>query len=452
MKIIVAGCGKIGTTLIKSLSAEGHDLVVVDNSAESISNIVNVYDVMGVVGNVVDCETLAEAGADSAEMFVACTGSDEFNMLSCFMAKRLGAAHTIARIRNPEYNDQSLDFMKGQLSLSMAINPEFLAAKELFDILRMPSAVKIETFAGGSFEMIEIRLKDDSDLDGMSLRELREKYKARVLICAVQREDEVYIPDGNFVLKKGDRIGLTAPPVEIAKFLRSIGHLRKQAKNIMILGGSRTAYYLAKMLSSVGRSVKIIDQDPKVCTELSEALPGASIICGNGAEQDLLLEEGIRDTDAFVALTGRDEENILISIYAGLQNVPKVISKVNRDELSSMAAKLGLDSIVSPRQTIANVLVQYARALENSRGSNVETLYKLMDDKVEALEFKVADDPRITDIPLRLLQIKQNILIAGIIRGRRTIVPEGNDTIQAGDKVIVLAENHPLHDLADILR
>lgn len=452
MKIIVAGCGKIGTTLVECLVAEGHDVVVIDSLSEVISTVANIHDVMGVCGNAADTETLEEAGVDTAELFIASTSSDELNMLACFIAGRMGAAHTIARIRNPEYNDKSLDFLKKHLDLSMSINPELLAARELLRILQMPSAVKVENFAGRSFEMVEIRLPEDSELDGITLRGLREKYKTNILIGVVQRGDDVHIPDGNFALKNGDKIGLVARHSDIVKFLRSIGLMRKQAKSVMIIGGSRTAFYLADMLSSVGTSVKIIEKDPSLCHELSELLPDASIICGDGSEQEVLLEEGIRSTDAFVALTGMDEENILISIYAGLQNVPKVISKVSREELTPMAKKLGLDCVVSPSNFISDVLVSYARALDNSLGSNIESLYKLMDGKIEALEFISATDPRLNDIPLKDLATKSNILIAGIIRGRRTIVPGGNDCIQAGDRVIILSENQRLSDLSDILR
>jgi trk system potassium uptake protein TrkA len=452
MKIIVVGCGKIGTTIISSLVSEGHDLVALDSDPAVIAGITNIYDVMGVCGNGADCEILKEAGIDKTELFVAVTGSDELNMLSCFLAKKMGAKHTIARIRNPEYNDSSLGFMKQQLGLSMAINPELLAAQELFNILKLPSAVKIETFSGRNFEMIEIRLKDDSALNGMKLSELRGRYKAKFLVCTVQRGDQVCIPDGNFELKSGDKIGLTASPAEIQKLLRAMGVLQKQARSVMILGGSRTAYYLAKMLSSIGNSVKIIEQDRQTCRELCDALPKAVIINGDGAQQELLLEEGIRSLDAFVALTGMDEENILISIFAASQNVSKVISKVNRDELASMAEKLGLDCIVSPKKIISDILVRYARALQNSLGSNVETLYNLMDGRAEALEFNVRSDSRLTHIPLKELRLKPNVLIAGIIRDRKTIIPAGEDMILPGDKVVVLAAGQRLQDLSDILK
>lgn len=451
MKIIVCGCGKIGEALVSALAAEGHNVTAIDRDAAVVTALANVEDVMGVCGNGVDCETLENAGVRQTELFLAVTGSDEFNMLACFLAKRMGATHTIARIRNPEYNDSSLDFMKRELDLSLAINPDMLAADALYDILKMPSAAKIETFSGRHFEIMELILKENSPLDGMTLRELRQKYKARVLICLVQRGEDVTIPGGDFVLKSGDRIGLTASPAEAIRFLRQTELIQKQTKSTMILGGSRTAFYLAKMLVESGVDVKIIEKDPAVAAELSDSLPEAVIIRGDGAEQELLLEEGIRTTDAFVSLTGMDEENILISIYAASQNVPKVISKVNRNELFAMAGKLGLETVVSPKKIIADVVVQYARALENSRGSKIETLYKLLDGRVEAIEFAVTETPGVTGIPLRELSLKPNILLAGIIRGRKTIVPDGEDQLLAGDKAIILAAGQRLGDLGDIL-
>ncbi len=450
MKILVCGCGKIGSAIIEKLSEEGHDVTVIDRDGAVVTEITNIYDTMGVVGNCADCETLSDAGVASAELFIAATGSDEVNMLSCFLAKRMGASETIARIRNPEYNDESLDFMKRELGLSMAINPELLAARELFDILKLPSAAKVETFARRSFEVVELKLKENSPLDGFALRELSEKFKTRVLVCMVQREHEFFIPDGNFVLRSNDRIGIVASHIEITNFLSHTGLMLKSAKRVMLLGGSRTAFYLAKMLEGSGSTVKIIECDRAKAEELARSLPDASIIKGDGAEQELLLEEGLRSMDAFAALTGLDEQNILISIYAQTQNVPKVISKVNRPELLSLAEKLGVDSVISPKNVIADVLVQYARALENSRGSNVETMYNLMDGAAEALEFNVNSASSVTNIPLKELTLKPNIIIAGIIRSHKTIVPGGNDMILTGDRVIVICAGRKLYDLTDI--
>ena len=451
MKIVVVGCGKIGSDIIARLVKEGHDIVAVDRNQTFVNNITNIYDVMGLCGNGADSDILKEAGVETAELFVAVTGSDELNMLSCFLARKLGAKNTIARIRDHEYNDQSLGFLKENLELSMAINPELLTAKELFNILKFPSAVKIETFSRGNLEMIEFRLKPDSVLDGMTLMEMRDKHKAKVLVCYVQRDDEIFIPDGNFALKSGDRIGLTASQNELEKFFRSLGTFKKRAKNVMIMGGSRTALYLAEMLTRIGSSVKIIEINADVCEQLSDALPEAVIIHGDGAQQELLLEEGIDSLDAFVALTGMDEENILISIFAASKNVPNVISKVNRDALDRMAQNLGLDCIVSPHKIIANVAMSFARALQNSLGSNIETLYQLADGKAEALEFNVKSDSKVINIPLKALQLKQSILIAGILRGQKTIIPAGDDMILEGDNVIIIAAEHRLQDLDGIL-
>ena len=452
MNIIVIGCGKIGATILANLVEEGHNVVAVDNNPDVITELTNIYDVMGACGNGADCEILEEAGVSSADLVIAATGLDEFNMLSCFLAKKMGAECTIARIRNPEYNDRSLGFMRQQLDLSMVINPELSAAHELYNILKLPSAAKIETFSGRNFEMIEIRLKSDSAFDGMRIADLRSRFNAKFLICAVQREESAYIPDGNFILKSGDKIGITATPAEITKLFKELGIQQKQARNIMILGGGRIAYYLTKKLCAAGIKVTIIERDRKICEELCEALPKAVIVHGDGAGQELLLEEGLHSVDAFVALTGMDEQNILISAFAQAQNVPKVIAKVNRDELIPLAEHWGLDCLISPKKHIADILVQYVRALENSVGSSMETLYKLMDDKVEALEFKVKSDFPKLGVPFKELKTKNNILIAGIMRDRKSIIPAGDDCLIAGDKVIVLAANQRINTLSDILK
>ncbi len=450
MKIIVVGCGKIGTNIIGELVKENHDVVAIDKSPALIQEITTIHDVMGVVGNGTDCETLEEAGVNEAELLISVTDSDEMNMLSCFLAGKMGASHTIARIRNPEYNDKSLGFMKEQLNLSMAINPELNAARELYRLLKLPAAAKIETFSGRNFEMVEIKLKNESVLDGLSLIEFRKKYHMNLLICVVKRDDEVYIPDGNFVLKSGDRICVTARPAEIMNFFKILGTPRKKSKNVMILGASKTAFYLAKMLLDGGSNVKIIDLNPDKCAQFSEALPGAVIINGDGARQELLLEEGIQNTDAFISLTGMDEENILISYYAASQNVPHVITKANREEFVTMAEKLGLDCIVTPKKLISDILVRYARGLHNSLGSKIETLYKIMDGRAELLEFIVQSDCALNGIAIKNLKIKESTRIAGIIRGRKIIIPTGDDCMLSGDKVIILTAIKGLGDLNDI--
>lgn len=454
MKIIIVGGGKIGATLIESLEGEGHDITVVDREQKVIDEISNIYDVMCVCGNAVDNDTLNEAEVSSADLLISVTDSDEINMLICFIAKKMGAAYTVARIRNPEFNDKRMDQIKQYLDISLTINPEFLAAQEIFNILKLPAAINIETFSRRNFSMIELLLKEGSSLDGMSLIDLRKKYNLNFLISIVKRGEEVHIPDGNFVLKCGDHICLTANFIEIQKLLKMLGLAKKHSKSVMILGATTTAYYLSKMLLRSGSEVTIIDKNIDKCNTFAEKLPEAVIINGDGAEQELLMEEGITSADAFVSLTGMDEENILISFFAQSQNVSRVVAKVNRNELASMAEKLGLDSIVSPKKAASNVITSYARALQNSLGSNVETMYKLMGGSVEALEFNVQADFKNQHIPLKDMKLKKDVLIAGIIRKRKAFVPTGDDEIIAGDKIIVIAKSgdQKMNDLSDILR
>ena len=454
MKIIIVGGGKIGATLIENLEAEGHDITLIDSEQKVIDEISNIYDVMCVCGNAVDNDTLNEAQVSKAELLIAVTESDEINMLICFIAKKMGASYTVARVRNPEFNDKRMAEVKQFLDISLSINPELLAAQEIFNVLKLPAAINIETFSRRNFSMIELLLKEGSHLDGTSLIELRKKYNLNFLISVVKRDEEIYIPDGNFVLKCGDHICLTANFTEIQKLLKELGLSKRQSKSVMILGATTTSYYLAKMLLRSGTEVTIIDKDKDRCNRFAEELPGAVIINGDGAEQEVLMEEGITTVDAFTALTGIDEENILISIFAQSQNVPRVVAKVNRSELASMAEKLGLDSIVSPKKAASNVITSYARAIENSVGSNVETMYKLMDGRVEALEFNVQPDFKNQNIPLKDMKLKKDVLIAGIIRKRKAFVPNGLDEIMAGDKIIVIAKSgeEKMNDLADILR
>ena len=452
MKIIVTGCGKIGVAAIESLVNEGHDVIAIDNRLEAVEEIRDVYDVMCLCSNGADFNTLNEAGVADADMFIAVTGCDELNMLSCIIAKKMGAKHTVARVRNPEYNDKSLGYIKQQIGLSLILNPELLVAKEIFNILKFPAAINVETFSRGNFEMAELLLRDNSPIAGMNLIELRKKFQANYLICVVQRGDDVFIPGGNFILQSGDRIGITADPNEIQKLLKMLGILQKSVRDVMILGGGRIAYYLSKMLIASGNSVKIVDSDRARCETLSDILPQARIINGDGTDQELLIEEGLAASDSFVALTGMDEENILVSIFATTKQVKKVIAKVNGSELSDMAEKLGLDCIVTPKHTVSGIISRYARAIANSAGSNVETLYKLMDGKAEAAEFNVAPDFEYRDIPIKDLKLKKSILISGIIRKRKAIIPSGDDMIKAGDKVIVIAAKTVLNDLSDIMR
>ena len=452
MKIVIVGCGKIGTTIVESLLAEGHDIIAVDNAPSVINEITNIHDVMGVCGNASDFETLSEAEVSKAELFVAVTGSDEMNMLSCFIAKQMGAAHTVARIRNPEYNANSAGFLKQSLGLSMSVNPDLLAAQELYRVLQLPAAANVETFSRRNFEMIELKLHDDSPLDGMKLIDIRKKYPYNYLVCAVLRGEEVFIPDGNFELHGGDRIGITATMNDIQKLFRDLGLTSKQTKNVMLLGASRTAFYLTKMLIAGGVNVKAIEKDKERAVRLLDRNPNAVVIHGDGTNNELLLEEGLTSMDAFVSLTGMDEQNILVSYAAADAGVPKVITKVNTPDFYTMAQKLGLDTLISPQKLISDVFLRYARALENSLGSNIETMYKLMNGKAEALEFTASREFKKFNIPLKDMKFKSNIIIAGIIRGRKVMIPRGEDVIMEGDRVVVISSTQGMTDLTDIVK
>ena len=453
MKIIIVGCGLIGETIIESLVAEKHDVIAIDQDLAVVQRISDTYDVMGVCASGTEYASLKEAGVESAELFIAVTGSDELNMLSCFVANRMGAKYTVARIRDLENNEDSLSFMKQQLGLSMAINPERLMAEAIFNVIKLPSASKVERFSGRRLEMVEVLLKPDSELVGLSLIELRKKFDEKFLICAVGRGDETFIPNGNFVLNSGDKIAVISATRDLHRIISLLGVEQKQVKDVMILGAGITANYLAKMLVSSRHRVKIIESDREVCDEVCEALPNdIRVINGDGMSQDLLLEEGILSTDAFVALTGRDQDNILISFYAKSQEVPKIISKVNSEELSTIAEKLGLDTMISPRKIVANLMVRYARARESARDSQIESLYSIMSGHAEAVEFKVLPDFKYTNIPLKDMTIVDGVLIAGISRGKEAIIPNGDDVILPGDEVIIVAHGKRILSLADIIK
>lgn len=452
MKVIIAGCGKIGKSVIVSLISEGFDVVAVDNNESVVSELTNTLDVMCVCGNATDSETLKEAGAEMAELFVAATASDEINMLACFIARRLGAKHTVARIRNPEYNGVNLGFLQHELELTSSINPEFITANAIFSALKLADNVKTEGFAGGRFELVELELSKDSPLCEKSLVEINKEKIGRFLVCAVKRGEDVYIPDGKFVLKEGDVIGLTASADEMHRLLKTFGGIRKGLDSVMLLGAGRISHYLAKMLIAAGISVKVIDSDPQSCARFSVNVPSAVVIRGDGSSHDLLEEEGISTTDAFVAATGIDEENILLSVYAASTFGTVTVTKINSESLVKMAGGLGLQKIASPQMLISDVIASYARALHNTEGSDVETLYKVMDGKAEALEFKVLPDFKYCGVPLREMKLKSNILVGGIVRGRKTIIPSGDDVFNPEDRVVVISAGTKLDDLSDIMR
>lgn len=449
MNIIIVGQGKLGTTMTKQLAAEGHDVAVIDIRRETVVSVVDAYDVMGICGNGASKEILEEAGAAKAKLIIAATASDELNILACLIAKRMGTEHSIARVRNPDYANQN-QFLRSELGINMIVNPEFETANEISRIIRFPSAANLDSFARGKVEIASLRVHSDNPLCDMAIWDLRKKTKAKVLICAVQRDDEVFIPSGDFVIKCDDVISLTGTRSELVSFMRQCKVYKHKVKNVMIVGGGRIGYYLAKLLSDTGRNIKLIEHDETKCFALSDSLPDVTVIHGDGTDQDILDEQHLESQDALVALTGIDEENIIVSMYAESKNVNKVITKVNRHSYSILN-DIGLETIVSPQIVAGNLVTRYVRALHNSAdNAQIQTLHKLVNGKVEAAEFIVPENAGYIDIPFKDLNLLPNLLIGCIMRNGKIIFPGGGDVMKAGDGVIVVTANRILEDLHDI--
>ena len=446
MNIIIIGCGKVGRTLAEQLSNEKHNIVIVDIIEKKIQDTTEDIDIMGLLGNASSINTLLDAGIETADLLIAVTGSDELNLLCCLIAKKVSKCHTIARVRNPVYSKE-LGFIKQSLGISMIINPEHAAAIEIARILRFPSAIKIDTFAKGRVELLKFKIKPEFKLNNMSVMEFGERYKNLILIGAVERGEEVSIPSGNFILKDNDIVSVIASPINSALFFKKIGIHTHQVKSTMIVGGGTLSYYLAKILLSMKIRVLIVESNAARCEQLSELLPGATIIHGDGTDKNLLLEEGLTRVESFVTLTNLDEENILLSLFAKKNSNAKLVSKVNRIAFDDIIEGLDIGSVIYPKYITADYILQYVRAMQNSIGSNVETLYK-----AEALEFSIHDDCPFLNIPLADLDICDNLLVACINRNGVILIPRGQDSIQAKDTVIVVTTIKGLNDIQDILK
>ena len=450
MKIVVCGDGKVGQTVSYQLSKEGHDVVIIDKNLKVVSHTTNTMDCLCIHGNAASREVLIEAGAKEADLLIAVTSSDEINLLCCLMAKKLGVKHTIARVRNPEYS-KDIQYIQSDLGLSMSVNPELQAAVEIARSLRFPSAIKNDSFAKGRVDLVEFKVKPNSILIHTQLKNLEKVSGVKVLVCAVMRHGKAIIPDGNFEFEEGDKVSITAKPSEILLFFMAIGVPCQKIKNVMIIGGGRIAYYLSKMLIEMNYNVKIIEMNEEKAKELAFKLPKATTINADATEHEILMEEGLGVTDAFITLTGMDEENILLALYANRANVKKAVAKVNRIDFGDVLSDVGLDSIVAPKKVVSNQITRYVRAMHNSMGSNVETLTKIINDEVEALEFRVADTFKKPNIPLKNLKIKSQVLIACIVRGRHVLFPDGNEVILPKDNIVLVTTRSGLDDLNDIL-
>ncbi len=452
MNIIIVGCGRVGRTLTEQLSSEGHDVTVIDENSERVQSVSADNDVMGVIGNGASHSVLMDAGIEEADLFIAVTDSDELNLLCCLLAKKAGNCATIARVRNPVYNQES-EFIKKELGMSMIINPELAAATEMSRVLRFPKAMEINPFGKGRVEMLKFRIPSGSVLHEMSLIDLNSRIDSNLLVCAVERGSEVVIPTGSFRLREKDKVTIITAPENEAAFFRKIGIDTRQVKDAMIVGGGRMSYYLAKQLIAMGIQVKIIEQDRARCEELCLLLPQATIINGDGTDQDLLMEEGLKRAEGFVALTGLDEENILLSLFAKNNSSAKLVTKVKRINFNDVIDTLDLDTVVYPQLVTAEHIIRYVRARQNADGSNIETLYKIIEDKAEAMEFVIREESEVTGQTLEKLQLRRNILLCCITRKGQIIIPKGQDSIMKGDHVIVVAANSArLKDIKDILK
>ena len=452
MKIIIIGSGKVGFTLAKQLSGENHDLVLIDQRAEAMQVADNTLDILCLEGSGASIQILLEAGVRSADLVISVTGSDELNIVCCLIAKKLGARHTVARIRSPEYFREA-NLLKREVGLNMIINPEYAAAQEISRLLRVPSAFSVETFARGLVELIGFPILESDGLAGLSLFEYNKRRSNGVLMCAVIRGSEVYVPNGRFVPQVGDKAYVIGSQREIARFFHTLGRDGNRIRAITVLGGSKIATYLTWAVEKVGMKVRIVEQDPVKCLSLSEKLPDSMILQGDGTDSAVIDAEGLLDTDAFIALTNRDEENLLMAMTAQRHGVKKVIAKMSRPNYIEMMRESGVDSIISPKDITANQISAYVRAMARSEGSAVENVYKPLGGAVEAVEFTATATAKFLDTPLKDLgrRLKPGILVAAIAREGKTIIPDGSTAIRAGDKVIIMAKSIFLQELDEIL-
>lgn len=451
MQIIIVGCGNVGATIARQLAKEGHNITVIDTKERAVRDLSEGLDVMGIVGSGSSLSVLKEAGVQSADLVISVTDSDERNLLTCLLARKAGTRNTIARVRDPEYLDE-IDFIKDDLGLSLSVNPELSAADEIARLLKFPTAIEIDTFANGRVELLKFEVTRDNPLCGMALKDMHKQLNSDVLVCMVERGNETMIPLGNFTVWEGDKVSVIATGRKAFQFFKAIGLNQGSVRNCIIVGGGDTTYYLAQKLIATGVSVKIIETDKKRCEELSELLPDAMIINGDGTDKDLLSEEGLERTQAFVSLSDFDEENVMMSIYAKKVNPKaKLITRIHRNAYDDIINDMNIGSIINPKLLTGENVVKYVRAMSDSTSSNIETLYRLNGDKAEALEFTVGKASPIIGVPLVELKLKPNVLVATIIHKGEIETPRGSSKITLGDRVIIVTTETGFEDINDIL-
>lgn len=451
MKIVIVGAGKIGEILCRDLSTEGNDITLIEQDSKILDRILSVSDIMGIVGNGANREVLGDAGVHDADIFIAVTTNDEINLISSVMAKKMGAKYTIARVRNPEYSEQ-MEFMRESLGIDIVLNPEAEAAEFICKNLEYPTALNVESFADNKVNLVEVMVEEESFLNNLKLAELKQKYFNNILVCIVKRGQEIFVPTGNFILEAKDIIYVTGKQTDLKEFYKSLGHKDERIKSVFIIGGGRITHYLADILLKKKMKLKVVEIDEKKAEELSDTYENAEIIVGNGMDMELLEEENFRKYDACVSLTGIDEENIIISMFADKIGIKKTITKINNTSLLNVLGSGGLQSILTPKKIIADYIIKIVRSLVGSQGeNNIQNLYRLADNKVEAIEFSVGEYSRISGIPIKDLHIKKGVLILYILRNNTLIMPGGQDIIKPDDRVIIITTQQYLDDIDKII-
>lgn len=450
MKIIIVGSGAVGACICTQLAEENHAITVIDNNADALNEITNSLDITGIQGNGADISVLREAGAEDADLLIAVTNEDELNILCCFAAKKLGTANTIARVRNPEYSE-FMSLMKDDLNLSLTINPEYAVAKEIARILKFPSATTLNSLCGGKVELAELTVREGSALVGKSLLQLREELGIKFIVCSVMRGEDVYIPSGDFVIQSGDTVAVTADDEEITKFFKASGNYIRPIRELIVIGGGRTTYYLGELLKKSKVNLVAIEKDRALCRALAEQFPEFTVINSDGTNQEILLEEGIKDADAFLALSSVDEENAIVSMFAKTQRVPKVVTMISSLPYIDFFRGVGIESIVSPKSSTVGYILRFVRSQAASADSEIEALYRIMDGRLEALEFNVKENiDGITGVPLRQLKKRRDCLLCCIMRDGGIIFPTGDDAIEKDDRVIVISRSGQMNNIKDV--
>ena len=451
MKIIIVGCGRVGQTLAEKLCDDGNEITVVDLSPEKVRNITDNVDVMGVIGNGAKYTTLHEAGIESADLFIAVTDSDELNLLCCMVAKKEGRCETIARVKNPEYSADA-PYLQKQLGLAMVINPEYAAAEEIARVLSFPSAIKVEPFAKGKVNLIKFRLPKESKMVGMPVRQLFAKLKVEVLVCTIERGEKAIIPKGDFVFEEKDIVSIMAAPKQANEFFEKINYKGNSISNAVIVGGGSITHYLCSIMSRSNIKLKVIEKDLSVCEQISNNWSKIDVVHGNGLNKQLLLEEGIENADAFVSLLSHDEDNILLSLLCKETGKCKLVTKINRTDYDQILTKLDMDAVICPKNITSDIILRYVRSTQNTKGENIERLYNIIQDKVEATEFIIKEGSVVANTPLSKLPLKENVLGASITRGDKVILPRGWNELEPNDRVVFISSDLALRDISDVLK